>query len=122
MAMDSSHRVLGLSAARRCQIAILSGEPGLVLANFTPGGGVIGIDPTGPYVPGTVVQVTTQPNPGWNFVGWAGDLSGTNLQAQITMNDNHVINAFFVTHVRGLTQIDGVGLAVFEGVGGAWRV
>jgi hypothetical protein len=100
MAMDSSNRVIGLSVARRCQIAILSSEPGLVLASFTPGGGVIGMDPAGPYVPGTVVEVTAQPNPGWDFVGWAGDLSGSHPQAQIPMNDNHVINAFFVTQVE----------------------
>jgi hypothetical protein len=106
MAMESSDRVLGISSESRCQIAILSGEPGLVLSSFTPGGGVIGIDPSGPYVPGTVVQVTAQPAAGWNFVGWAGDLSGTHPQAQIPMNDNQVINAFFVTHVEAAANPD----------------
>jgi hypothetical protein len=39
-------------------------------------------------------------------VGWAGDLSGTHPQAQVPMNDNQVINAFFVTHVEAAANPD----------------
>ena len=57
-----------------------------------PGGG--GITPslapncgTG-YSPGANVQLTCNTNPGYTFVNWSGDLSGTTNPASLTMNGN----------------------------------
>lgn len=61
-----------------------------VTAHFTPltatpvslavavnGSGQVRRDPPGPYTPGQTVTITAEPEPGWHFTGWGGDLSGT---------------------------------------------
>ncbi|MCB8935213.1 MAG: InlB B-repeat-containing protein [Candidatus Promineofilum sp.] len=40
------------------------------------------------YLPGTMVTLTAFPNPGWSFVGWSGDASGTNSTTTVIIGDD----------------------------------
>ena len=50
----------------------------------------------GSYASGTLVQLTANPDPGWQFSQWSGDISGTANPVEITMNSNKAISATFV--------------------------
>jgi hypothetical protein len=47
------------------------------------------------YDAGSVVQLTANAMPGFHFVGWGGDLSGTITPTSITMNGNMAVTANF---------------------------
>ncbi len=49
------------------------------------------------YAYGDVVSITAHPDVGWTFIGWSGDLSGTNNPETITMSGNKQVYANFVT-------------------------
>ncbi len=81
-----------------------------IYATFTPGGtppqytlttnivgqGSITLDPPGGiYDSGTEVTLTAAPDPGWQFDGWSGDLSGSQNPAAIIMNANKSVTAAF---------------------------
>jgi hypothetical protein len=51
--------------------------------------------PGGVYTTGTVVTVTANPNVGYTFGNWSGDLSGSVNPTTITMNGNKSITANF---------------------------
>ena len=58
--------------------------------------GTITPSPNKPYYGnGEVVSLTPQPATGHRFVGWAGDLSGTNQPGQITMTAHRRVVALF---------------------------
>jgi uncharacterized repeat protein (TIGR02543 family) len=62
----------------------------------TVGNGIVTLDPTGAtYCEGTVVTLTAAPDPGWQFDGWSGDLSGTQNPTTITMSSNKSVTAAF---------------------------
>jgi hypothetical protein len=48
------------------------------------------------YEDATIVHLTANPDPGWTFSSWAGDLSGSTNPTSFTMNGNNVVNAHFV--------------------------
>jgi uncharacterized repeat protein (TIGR02543 family) len=45
-----------------------------------------------------VVTLTAIADPGWGFVGWSGDLSGSDNPETITITGNTTITATFTTH------------------------
>jgi hypothetical protein len=47
------------------------------------------------YTYGTIVTLTASPESGWNFVGWSGDASGSELTTTVTMDGNKVVTATF---------------------------
>ena len=47
------------------------------------------------YIPGTVVALTATPDSLAEFVGWSGDVSGTDLIANVTMDANKSVTATF---------------------------
>jgi len=60
------------------------------------GNGSVTLDPPGgTYDEGTVVQLTADPDPGWAFDGWSGDLSGSTNPENITMDANKSVTATF---------------------------
>ena len=62
----------------------------------TVGSGSVTLDPAGGiYDPGTEVQLTPVPGPGWAFNGWSGDLSGYSNPDTIVMNSDKTITATF---------------------------
>jgi len=44
---------------------------------------------------GTLVGLTAEPAPGWHFVGWSGDLSGSVNPAGLTMDGSKTVTAAF---------------------------
>ncbi len=60
------------------------------------GMGAVNIDPDLlNYPEGTIVTLTVTPNPGWQFVEWRGDISGSHLPAEVLMDENKTITAVF---------------------------
>jgi TolB protein len=60
------------------------------------GGGSVALDPQQPtYAPGTVVELTATPDPGWSLYSWSGDLTGTENPTTITMDSDKVVTATF---------------------------
>jgi hypothetical protein len=60
------------------------------------GSGSVNLDNNGPYQIGDIIQLTAIPSVGWVFIGWSGDLSGSNNPAIITMESNKIVTAAFV--------------------------
>jgi hypothetical protein len=59
-------------------------------------GGVVTLDPPGGvYAPGTFVTLTASPVPGYEFVGWGGDLAGTDNPASLLVDDDRNVSARF---------------------------
>jgi uncharacterized repeat protein (TIGR02543 family) len=66
-------------------------------------------DQTG-YTYGTVVTLTADPDDGWTFDHWSGDLTGSENPTTITMNGNKDVSAYFTQNEYTLTiTIDPVG-------------
>lgn len=69
-----------------------------MLSATTAGGGVVTVNPPdGAYFSNSVAVVTATPSPGWTFLQWLGDLSGTNSPASLTMTRNRCVQAVFGT-------------------------
>jgi uncharacterized repeat protein (TIGR02543 family) len=82
--------------------------------------GSITLNPTGGvYTGGTVVTVTANPNNGYTFSGWSGDLSGAISPTNITMNANKSVTAnFSVQAISLLPPVLQGGQLRLEWVGG----
>jgi hypothetical protein len=70
--------------------------PTFTMATSTSNGAIILNPPGGVYNAGTVVTVTANPNVGYAFGSWSGDLSGSVNPTNITMNMNKSVTANFV--------------------------
>lgn len=75
------------------------------LSTNVSGSGEIHINPENQnlYAPGEVVTLTPVPQPGWQFSGWSGDLSGSANPAQLTIDGNKQVTALFVPAAYTLT-------------------
>ncbi len=47
------------------------------------------------YEHGTIVELTPEPNEGWSFLEWTGDLSGSETPIQITVDEEKSVTARF---------------------------
>ena len=93
----------------------VSGEPATITASFRRevrldassgfGRGVVEIEPSSPeseWADGTIhdlsslVQLTAQPAPGFKFVSWFGDLSGTENPKSLLMDSSKWVRASFI--------------------------
>ena len=62
------------------------------------------------YTYGTIVELTANPDSGWSFDHWSGDLTGSNNPETITMNSDKTVTAHFTICEYTLTIIiDGSG-------------
>jgi len=59
------------------------------------GSGSVNRNAAGPYVYGTVVELTAVPDAGWTFSGWSGGLSGSTNPTTIVMNGDKSVTATF---------------------------
>lgn len=67
-----------------------------ILAVTVVGGGTVEKNPDFPYyVYGSEVALTANPNPGYRFVGWSGDITGTEPNTSIIMNGHKSVTATF---------------------------
>lgn len=94
------------------------------------GGGYVNVNPdytSHLYVPGQTVILVANPNAGYVFTGWSGDLSGSVNPTQIIMNTNKTITATFTQNKYQLTlNKSGTGSGSFtvipETLSGGYRV
>ena len=61
------------------------------------------------YSFGDVVQLTADPEQGWNFTGWSGDLIGSTNPASITLDGNKIVAANFALNNYIITASVGNG-------------
>jgi hypothetical protein len=80
------------------------------------GDGAVDKDPDqAAYVHGDVVTLTANPDPGWSFAGWSGDLVSAVSPDTITMDGDKVVTATFArVGVPGVT-VSPISVAVEEG-------
>lgn len=71
------------------------------LTTETTGQGSIAVDAPAPYQHNQSVTITAEPEPGWRFIGWGGDLSGQTNPLTITMDEDLLIIANFDVDVSG---------------------
>ena len=79
--------VLGLSSCEKKTYTLSSSVSPSLSGSVTPS--------QGSYEEGEVVTLVAQPNNGWIFQKWEGDISGTTNSASLTMNSNKNIVAVF---------------------------
>ena len=69
-----------------------------MLTATTLGGGTVTVDPPKPpYLSNSWAAVTATPSPGWRFLYWLGDASGTNEALSIKVTRNKYVQAVFGT-------------------------
>lgn len=62
----------------------------------TEGGGTVSATPENQLVEaGQLVELTAEPDPGWTFVGWNGDLNSSNPQESFSISEDMSISARF---------------------------
>jgi hypothetical protein len=99
VAYDSAYLLSAQAAPITVQIA-----PLFSLTVITPGGGSVGFFPaayssSNLFASNTLVTITASPSNGWSFMGWLGDLSGTNPSAGLLVNRDLAAEALFGTTV-----------------------
>jgi hypothetical protein len=68
------------------------------LSASTAGGGSVAVDPpAGAWLSNGTAVVTATPAPGWTFLQWLGDATGTNPAANVSMSRNKCVQAVFGT-------------------------
>lgn len=83
-------------------------QPTFAVNATTPGGGSIALFPTsGTYSNGALVTLTATPLPGWTFLQWLGDASGTNPSNTVRVTRDMCVQALFGTSLG--TTVAGSG-------------
>jgi hypothetical protein len=66
------------------------------------GGGAVTVDPlAAPYLNNSLATLTATPTPGWSFLQWLGDASGTNQTISVSVTRNKCLQAVFATQLTG---------------------
>jgi hypothetical protein len=86
-----------------------------LFATTTAGGKVVLVPPGGFYLSNTVVTLTAQPEPGWEFVGWSGDASGTSSNLSVVMDRDRAVSAQFGLIPRFRLSVTNVGNGTVSG-------
>lgn len=89
------------------------------LTSSSPGGGTVGLNPPGgTYLSTQTVTATANPNPGWQFLYWMGDASGTTNPLTVTTERDKSVVAVFGTELTN--TIVGNGQVQFYPQGGLY--
>ncbi len=80
------------------------------LAVITAGGGAISGNTQSNYSRGTTVNLSAEPEPGWTFLNWMSDASGTNPTTTMTMDCPKEVQAVFGTECK--INVVGQGMVV----------
>src|SRR5439155_16484204 len=82
--------------------------PAFLLDGTTHGGGALTVSPTNsPYLSNTLVTITPAPAPGWTFLQWLGDVSGTNATNTVVMTRDKCVEAVFGTSLGTAVSVGG---------------
>jgi len=94
--------------------AIVSGQDEYTLTVNTDGNGSVAKDPDqATYTYSATVQLTADPDPGWSFSHWTGDLTGSTNPNSIIMTEDKTVTAHFTQDEYTLTvNTDGNGSVV----------
>ena len=76
--------------------------------------------PNGPYPAGSIVTVTALPDPDAAFLGWSGDLSGTDNPAALTIVGDESVTASFATLYDVSVGSTGPGTVTLDPPGGTY--
>jgi uncharacterized repeat protein (TIGR02543 family) len=76
-------------------VTITSAPTYTLTVNIVGNGDVTAIPDQVVYGDGTVVTLTANPDSGWAFSGWSGDLGGSDNPESITMNGDKTVTATF---------------------------
>ena len=87
--------IIGLCSCEKTTYTLSSTVSPLLSGSVTP--------LTGTYEKGEVVTLVAQPNNGWVFQKWEGDISGTTNSASVTMSSNKNVVAVFLRREYPLT-------------------
>jgi Divergent InlB B-repeat domain len=90
------------------------------LTETSPNGSVTFNPPGGAYTNGQVVTVTANPDNGYSFGSWGGDLSGSTNPQTITMDSNKTVTASFSQTTYTLTETSQNGSVAFNPPGGVY--
>jgi uncharacterized repeat protein (TIGR02543 family) len=98
--MDRNKTVTAqFSPIPRFTLTVITNGSGSVLGNTKPD-----------YLRGTAVNLSATPAPGWEFVGWSGNASGTSSNITVVMDRNKSVTAQFRQFLFTLTVLtDGAG-------------
>jgi hypothetical protein len=72
-----------------------STQPKFTLEVSTEGQGDVVLSSEGPYVKDTEVTLTADPDEGWKFIEWSGDLSGSDNPETLVMDEDKSVTAHF---------------------------
>jgi hypothetical protein len=89
----------------------------LILTN-SPGGSVAKNPSSANYLSNSLVTITASASPGWTFLQWLGDVTGTNASTSVTMNRDKFVQAVFGTTLS--TTVAGNGLVTVNPPGGIY--
>ena len=73
----------------------------------SPGGTVSAYPSNSPYENGLLITLQATPNPGWTFLYWLGDVSGTNTNVTLTMDSGKTLQAVFGTTISNTVAGNG---------------
>ena len=85
---DESTSALGL---RQIGVQSMSEENGLVIIAASENGEPISME----FVTGTEIELTADPNEGYEFIGWAGDIDDNDNVVQLSLNGDINVTALF---------------------------
>ncbi len=72
--------------------------PTFLLRATTPGGGLLSVNPVQTrYLSNSLVTLTATGTNGWSFLGWSGDVSGTNAALSLSITQHLWLEAVFGT-------------------------
>jgi len=96
------------------------------LSVTTEGSGSVDLNPSGGvYAAGASVLLTADPDDGWQFSHWTGDLDGTDATETINMTANKQVTAVFVeetvTQYTLTVDVEGSGTVTLSPEGGVYN-
>ena len=98
------------------ELLLTAGPPFFSLVTSTPGGGTFSVSPTRSlYASNTPVTLYAIPNPGWSFLKWLGDASGTEAEITFSMTSDRCVEALFGSAL--FTRVTGGGSISLSPIG-----
>jgi hypothetical protein len=106
---------LGLAFFFQCDKPTAPSQHTLTATCNPPGAGTVSLNPSGgTYTEGTTVGATATAAPGFTFVNWSGDVTGTTGSISVLMNTAKSIIANFATTATVVLKIKSDPLPGFE--------
>jgi len=112
-----------LTATKEITVIDNAGASGFSMEVTKENGSVIRLPHHSRYQPGTEVRLTAKADPGYEFAGWQGDITGNDSRVYLTMNSNKTFTAIFTPIPPGYGSLT-VSISPPEAVaaGARWRV